>query len=298
MSFPTIPVCRLKHKRLVLFNLPVDRPSYKRFNLAKYKSEVHGKSYTKGTLSPLARKRLQRSIELLIDISPKKSFIHPSTGKEYTFQITFVTLTLSALQGDITDKQIVKQCLEPFLQICRRRFKVTSYIWRAERQKNGNLHFHITTNQYIPYDRLRDAWNYCQEKVGLISQFERKHGHRHPNSTDVHSVIKVRELARYLIKYMSKDQPEALKVTCKLWDCSKGLKHKGEVDIVLDSVETQVLEVLESVHQATKYIGDFFTTYYIRGKDIRRHLPDRWKSAIRELHQKVIEIDSGRLSFG
>jgi len=152
MEHRSIPYVSIQHKKLVTYSIPVERNSSRRHSFADNKSEVHQQAYKSGTLTKGARKRLKASIELLIDISPKKWFTVPSTGKRFQFQITFLTLTLSSSQGNIADKTIVKTLLEPLLQQLRRKYKCKSYVWRAEKQKNGNLHFHITTNQYIPYD--------------------------------------------------------------------------------------------------------------------------------------------------
>lgn len=80
------------------------------------------------------------------------------------------------------------------------------YIWRAEAQENGNIHFHITTDVYIPQMGLRKDWNSCCDILGYTTRFEIKHGHREPNSTDVHSVKHVRSLVSYLAKYLGKNR--------------------------------------------------------------------------------------------
>lgn len=277
MDQRSIPYVSIQHKKLITYSIPVERGSSNRHSFADHKSEVDQLAYKTGTLSKGAKKRLKQSIELLIDISPKKWFTVPSTGKRFQFQITFLTLTLSAPQGNITDKTITAELLQPLLQTLRRKYKCNSYVWRAEKQKNGNLHYHITTNQYIPYDSIRDDWNRIQNKLGFIDTFEITKGHRNPNSTDIHSVRGVRDLARYMVKYMSKNVPENLKVYCKLWDCSKDLKYRENISIEIDSSVHEQLCLIQKAKGVTTYLGERFSQIEMRGYDIRTIIPEEWK---------------------
>lgn len=287
MDTRSIPFVSIQHKKLITYSMPVERNSSKRYNLANLKSEGKQLAYNTGKLSHGARKRLKQSIELLIDISPKKWFTVPSTGKRFQFQITFLTLTMSASTSAIPDKTITKTLLEPFLQTLRRKYKCKSYVWRAEKQKNGNLHFHITTNQYIPYDQVRDDWNRIQNKLGLIDQFEAKYKHRNPNSTDIHSVRGVRDLARYMVKYMSKEVPSDQIVHCKQWDCSKDLKIRENIALEIDNEVHQVLSAIQSVQGVRTYVGERYSLIEMRGSDIRQILPESWKKLYRDFIHRV-----------
>lgn len=287
MDTRSIPFVSIQHKKLITYSMPVERRSTNRYNIANKECGVDKLAYNTGKLSHGARKRLKQSIELLIDISPKKWFTVPSTGKRFQFQITFLTVTMSGSTKEIPDKQITKTLLEPLLQTLRRKYKCKSYVWRAEKQKNGNLHFHITTNQYIPYDTIRDDWNRIQNKLGLIDQFEQQHGHRNPNSTDIHSVRGIRDLARYMVKYMSKEVPEHLKVFCKQWDCSKDLKIRENICIEIDSTVHEQLCSIQRIKGVRTFIGDRYSIIEMRGLDIRTIIPEEWKKLYRDFIHRV-----------
>jgi len=297
MDHRSIPFVSIQHKKLITYSLPVERGRSNRYSFANNKSEVDKLAYNTGKLSHGAKKRLKQSIELLIDISPKKWFTVPSTGKRFQFQITFLTLTLSAPQGNIPDKTITKTLLDTLLQVLRRKYKCKSYVWRAEKQKNGNLHYHITTNQYIPYDTIRDDWNRIQEKLGFITKFSEKNGHTNPNSTDIHSVRGIRDLARYMIKYMSKDVPESQRVYCKQWDCSKDLKYRENISIEIDSDVHDQLVKIQNTRGVTTYLGERFSQIEMRGFDIRQILPESWKKLYNSYLDRVrafaFQLDSG-----
>lgn len=282
-----IPVLSIRHKRLITYCIPAEGSARRNHQSGKLFSDVKQKAYKLGTLSPGAKKRLKKALELLIDISPKREFKHPLTNRFHKFQITFVTLTLSAPQGDYSDSTITKELLEPFIRIMRNRFKCQSYVWRAEKQKNGNIHYHITTNQYIDYQHLRDEWNKVQSKLNFIDRFEKEHGHRNPNSTDIHSVRHVRDLASYMVKYMSKDTPEHLQVTCKLWDCSKNLKTKSYPDIIIDSAIDTTIRNIQRLKQVRTYVGERFEVYSSKAFDIRKLLPEYLRKVAYEFLNEV-----------
>ena len=284
-----IPVLSIRHKRLITYCLPTERGRTKSGSIGNKFNEVQQQAYKLGTLSTGAKKRLKKALELLIDISPKREFKHPLTNRYHKFSITFVTLTLSAPQQDYSDSTITKELLEPFLRIMRNKFKCNSYVWRAEKQKNGNIHYHITTNQFIDYLQLRDEWNKVQSKLNFIDRFEQEHGHRNPNSTDIHSVRHVKDLAAYMVKYMSKDTPEHLQVTCKLWDCSKNLKTKSYPDIIVDSATDQVIREIKRFKKVRTYIGERFEVYSCKGFDIRRLLPE----SLREIAYRFLNEVAG-----
>lgn len=192
-------------------------------------------AYKSEDISKTAIKNLRNAIDNLIAISPRQKVFNPILGREQSFRLTFITLTLPAEQGERTDKEIVSEILIPFLKHARASRMFDSYIWKAEKQKNGNIHFHITTNKFLHYNHLRNTWNKYLNRLNFINEFEEKHGHRNPNSTDIHATYNIRNLENYLIKYLTKQDSNKNKITCKNWDCSKNLKRKEKCIIEDDS---------------------------------------------------------------
>lgn len=205
-------------------------------NSNENKYDITENNYT-GSLTPYAKKRLKRAIHLMVASAKEKEAINFKSGKLFKFKVNFVTLTLPSPQGNITDKQIKKEVLDIFIKRLRRKLNLNNYVWRAEKQKNGNLHFHMITDTYLHYEKIRNDWNECLNKLGFIDKFEEKHGHRNPNSTDVHAVWKVKNLTQYFIKYMSKDNPTKDIIDGKLWDCSQRLKTKSNCEMLLNEEE-------------------------------------------------------------
>jgi hypothetical protein len=235
----------LRYGRLVIYSIP----SYPNNALPPRRNhDLHSNDQPtaySGLVSPHARKRLRKAYENLLEVSPWKTFTRPSDQQVFPFRLNFITLTLSGDQGDVTDREVHKECFEPFLQTMRRKWGVTHYVWKAEVQKRGAIHYHITTNRYIDYQAIRNEWNKLQNKLGFIDQFMARHGHRHPNSTDVHSVRDDHEIGMYMSKYMSKSGDDRRALGIKVWGCTKSLLVKENRNFEVDSAISSYLTDLK-----------------------------------------------------
>jgi len=49
------------------------------------------------------------------------------------------------------------KCWDYWLTCLRKNFDLTNYIWVSERQKNGTLHYHMLTNNYMPILQINRA---------------------------------------------------------------------------------------------------------------------------------------------
>lgn len=157
-----------------------------------------------GLISHKAERRLGQAVDWLIYLAKSKALYPDRDNCRLRFRVNFITLTLSSLQVH-DDNTIKKQILQPFLDTLRKSWGAKHYLWRAESQRNGNIHFHLVTDTYIPWWKIRNRWNEIQNTLGYVDRFHEKHPKKVPNSTDVHSVNKIRNLGAYLAKYCSKN---------------------------------------------------------------------------------------------
>ena len=204
----------------------------------------------KGVMSKAAVKRMGNAIDWLLCYSSDKKVFHKKTGRKFRFNIGFVTLTLSASQVH-SDKVIKKTLLHQFLTEARWRWGVIHYVWKSERQKNGNIHFHIVTDKFIPYKELRDCWNRIQSKLGYVSRFCCAYGHSDPNSTDIHSVKNIKNVSAYIKKYMSKHADEE-QIEGNIWGLSYSLSKSKNLVMHMD----------ESTSKAFDYVCNMFPGIY------------------------------------
>jgi hypothetical protein len=218
--------------------------------LKEAKKRAYGGKLTQG-----AKKRMTRAIDLLVQSSKKTWGKNEVTGKRTSHTLSFITLTISN-NNNLTGRQGFDLIFSHFLQWMRRTAKVTTYIWKAEVQERGQLHYHITTPSWIHYQKIRQKWNSLQQAAGITNDYYSEHGHYDPNSTDIKEVRMVNDLAGYMKKefcksiqnpyvqreekinerlvtnQITKEQQEQqlkelsieMKGWGKLWDCSKNLK--------------------------------------------------------------------------
>jgi hypothetical protein len=166
-----------------------------------------------GIMSRKASKRVREAINWMELLAKKKKLYPNEIKSKLTFKLNFVTLTLSSTQKH-TDNEIKKQCLQPFLDYARKTWKLEHYLWRAEAQKNGSIHFHICADVYLPHKEVRNAWNRIIGKMGYGEGKEWKDMEAGANSTDVHAIHKTRNIAGYLATYCAGNSKGALYTPC------------------------------------------------------------------------------------
>lgn len=165
-------------------------------------------------LSPQSIRKVKKAITYMAHLAPSKKIYNPRFNSKFNFKLSFITLTLSSRQQH-TDQEIKNQVLHPFIDYIQKVHRVKNYVWKSERQKNGNLHFHLVIDKYISYEIIRAKWNQYQNNLQYIDNYWNdtstrkimptdKKSYFEVNSTDVHSVRKINDLSRYLIKYMVK----------------------------------------------------------------------------------------------
>lgn len=207
----------------------------------------------KGDLSDKAAKRMRTAIEWLVASAKEKSVYLKETKSNFKFKVNFITLTLAQPQSDLSDKKFKSLLLEPFIKRMKYHFNLKNYVWKAETQQNGNIHIHLTTDTFIHYLDIRKHWNQILYKHGYLSEFFDKHGHHDPNSTDVHSVQNVQNLAAYLVKYFSKNDNDRRKIGGRLWGCNYALSRANSCKVVASP--EQVAEVTRHLaYQALKHV--------------------------------------------
>ncbi len=306
---------QIRPKYLLLYNILEGLPRRKSMNEQWGITEDQRQKAYSGLISPGSAKNLRRAIENLVAISIPKRATEFKTGRTFKFKVNFITLTLPCPQGKHSDKEVKSKCLDVWIKSAKRRFGLKSYVWRAERQKNGNIHFHLITDCYIHYEQLRDSWNDRLNHLSYIDLFEAKHGHRTPNSTDVHAVSKIRDLSAYMVKYMTKGvksadkyraQPpwrnpeltmkhkkgdpqfirlmsiEEMKINGRVWDCSANLKQKVKCDFVIDTETSILLENAITQHNCRHKSGDVCSIIFTNDKQFQQVVTGRYRLAWEE----------------
>lgn len=191
-----------------------------------------------GKLSPKAIKNIKNAINWLLLSADKKRVYHKTTQRTFQFKISFITLTLPDTAESVNGTDFQKKLLNPFLVYLRKYHNLKNYVWKMELQKNGKLHCHLTCDAFLHYGILRTTWNRILSNNGLLEDFKRSFGHSNPNSTDIHSVYKVRNIAAYLAKYMSKQSKDFESYKGRIWGCNYELSRANKTSLHIPACDT------------------------------------------------------------
>lgn len=279
-----------------------------------------------GEFTAGAKKRCRKAINLMVQGTRRRWIVNPITKRMQLHQLSFITLTVSDT-GDLLDGCFAySKLLSPFLSWLRKTKGVNTYVWKAERQINEQIHYHLTLPDFIHYQEIRKKWNALQKKAGIIARYRKnqqafhKDGFRvredlleqwpevsqraayergvatnweDPNSTDVHKVFKVKDLAAYLSKEFGKtlqnqkgrkhyaaqledELPrliaegdtdrylQMLKLSsnaAKVWDCSANLSKGKYFSVEMKQQQFEYLERAVKEGVAKKFEGEMFCIY-------------------------------------
>ncbi len=210
-------------------------------------------------------------------------------------KIVFLTLTLPCMQKH-TDNEIKRECLNRFLIDLCKYCDVKVWMWVAELQKNGNIHFHLLIDNYIPFVTISEKedilhansrakcivygkrcnlsgikvvnyaqllWNKHLNRLGYIDDFEKVYKHRQPPTTQVELVKNENYMRSYLTKYITKEQKANITgdrvIAGRLWGCSDSLKLFENVTLPTPLIK-EVLPLVKD--NATYKYTDGFISYF------------------------------------
>lgn len=276
----------------------------------KHEHLLNSSRSAEGKVSDQARRKIGKAIDYLLLLAKPQTQQAQLSGKMFQFRIAFITLTLPSAQIH-DDNTIKSKCLNSFLLELKQYYNVKNYIWRAEKQGNGNLHFHILLDRFIPWSELRDRWNRIINKLGYVDRYQQnmKEWHKHgfkvrkdllnkwdyehqlhayqtssktgfnnPNSTDIHSIKKIKNIKQYVAKYMSKQIEEKLeeiqtddstkKQIGRIWGCNYDLSTAKGVSTEIDWETSETLTKLVNITKCRFYLGDYFQVYYLTVHDL------------------------------
>lgn len=243
---------------------------------------------TKGVSLATVRKIKKHAIVLGQLAIPRK--IHPKGKKTINHLCQFITLTLCAPQ-EHTDQELTRDLLGQFLNILRKRGFLANYLWRAEKQRNGNIHYHILTDSYAPHAVWRDVWIKCLEQHGYLERYRKKFAgmdyytyklqpfnqHRTPDQiahayargkgtnwqnppcVQTDQVTNLDGLSIYLSKYLSKDEATSDNIVQgRTWGASDALRSATRAFCS----HRQFSEIWYNLGQSLRDVKEFATDYF------------------------------------
>jgi len=209
-----------------------------------------------GIISTNAKRKMRNAI-LWLDASAKWKWCYSKqTGQWFRWRLNFIHLTLPAQKGK--SDQFIKKLLNRFFLYAYRKTGLRSYVWKAEPQERGEIHFHITSDCFIWKTTLQNIWNGCLRYYGMIDT------KANPPSTRVHPTHNIKLMTAYLIKYMTKNDNGRRTIQGRLWGCSRNLSQANNFHITFpeEQLSTEQNDLFQKSVRVDQY--DWLTVYNLR----------------------------------
>ena len=248
---------------------------YENFHKAKNLSNYTGlQDFDKrpGYLSKFAKKNIETRLTPWLTSIKIYNQLHPEISNRKKRKPIFVTLTLSQ-KTNLTHQEIKRQLLQKFLERMMYSQKVQETFWKAELQKNGNLHFHLVLDHYINKITIQKSWNSIQRKHGLTEEYEKKFHKKEPPSTHVRSIQNMEKSIRYVMKYVSKNSA-GKKINGNIYRFSKNLTDLKPFtfDNTINHTPGFMAFLKKNVDDA--FVQEYFSVLHLSGKTKMDTLPE------------------------
>lgn len=181
-----------KDSRSKVIDLAIDNLSYE-----DYQSFL-SRTFLTRTLNSAQSRKVRSLCQKLTYYSATRKFSSKKSGT-YSFKVAFLTLTAPAGTG----ANQMLNAFDHFLDYLRRTANCV-YVYKKELgEENGNLHFHVLINNFIPYYIVNWKWKRLLIAEGVEWPVNEK-----GIGTSSHYRIELprsrKKIAHYISKYMSK----------------------------------------------------------------------------------------------
>lgn len=218
----------------------------------------------------------------------RKTKVELSAGRIVNFRQGFMTLTLPGV-ATADHKAIKRKVLDPFFTYSRNVLGLRDYVWTAELQDRGEIHFHVLVNQFLDKVRIRRAWNDACARSGIVDMSTA--GNR--PSTEIEAVKSYNGSKAYAAKYIGKALRSG-EIVGRLWSGSHSVTGFGsittnEVDDT-PTMEAITAELKSNGHQWTSFDREVHITRLETIRITRRRYP----TLHRLLNRQIFTYDTSR----
>lgn len=167
-----------------------------------------------------------------------------------------------------TQDDICYKIFNNFLTRMRTEQRLQDYIWIAERQANGTIHFHMLFAQFI---NITEANNLA--KIAINGAIKRGEIHSNTGIYEKYNGLDVSKkcgnfnsVAKYLTKYVTKNNTQSNRLP---YYCSKSISHLfTTLALTAEEVSNMIDAELLSVSSLPIIEGDFFAFFAVNKIDI------------------------------
>ncbi|WP_406631599.1 hypothetical protein RAO04_05210 [Ornithobacterium rhinotracheale] len=208
-----------------------------------------------------------------------------------------------------------------------------NYLWKAETQKNGNIHFHVLIDTQIPRGDIQRIWNQYINKYGYVDRYSekmnrltakeymakysknyksekdcilayqrnKKMGWSNPPSTKIETPKSKRNIVAYVVKYLLKQEENKRPVIGAVWGASNKVKKLNYLNFEVSSYLEELNHLrskLEYVPTAIQFVelykGKVYQMIRKGYKKLNEHLKI-YNKAIRQLLDTDLSINLDQL---
>lgn len=203
--------------------------------------DVQKKAYS-GLVAEGTRKRMAKACDILIQCSRVKMRYRPGK-KAFPFRLGFLTLTVP---GKVVDPNGIHPYFKRFLDWLR--YRKSLYVWKAEYQERGQIHYHLIINQYIHFHDLRYYWNKLMREAGQLAEYAKAHGHFNAPSIDIRAVRNDKTLSNYLLKYLLKDNKLPANGHLKKWWGASAALQENRFEYEMGGAESDQIHTSKDIY--------------------------------------------------
>jgi hypothetical protein len=268
---PQITNCVFKYDTLVFYDEHLKGKKNDSNNVPDM-DELREKRFS-GKMSEKSKKDCKKTIKRWISAyecyikSPKQNNIQKQK------RLVFLTLTLPAQQ--IHPDQVIKRvCFDNFLKKLQNNYGLVNYIWKAELQKNFNIHFHLIIDCFADKKKVRKDWETSIELLGYMTRYKNKHGEKTTRTTQIEGIRDNKMMAIYIAKYMSKDNSELMPCG-RVWGCSDKLRELKDFNCSAVDIPQETYEKIKC-NKYSKFLFDEFFTVIYSGESLLNTFKGTW----------------------
>lgn len=230
-----------------------------------------------GNLSVSTRKKIRSMLTTWSRSIETFNRLHKLTNKKNGRRIVFLTLTLPLAQFH-SDNDIKRKVLSKFIIYLLRHSNVKHYFWRAESQKNGNIHFHMLLDSYVHKSIVNYYWDLALSHLGYC-KVDVVYNTSYASTTTKIEAPKLNDsIAIYVVKYATKDEGNRL-IEGKIWGCSDSLRELERLSYDLSDSDFNHLIVCEKKGRlkifasafCDVYVGNVYSILYEFSDDFKYH---------------------------
>ena len=175
----------------------------------------------------------------------------------------FLTLTIPPIQM-VEHNFAKRELLMRFIDILKSTYKVKHYFWRAELQRNGQIHFHLIVDHYLARHAVQHDWNkIIYSALGLSDTYTFKQFVKNP-STHLKGITDVKNFVEYVVKYGIKDDENGT-VNGRLWGCSDELRNIKSFEIDYTPLVARTFGNYVEKSKTEKKEGSGYIMYFNKG---------------------------------